>query len=249
MNTLISAYKYIPGLFCDVLLLFAIPFLCLYNIYTRYIFKLSLICDIYPENTKNTAVFLVHGSGFNSSEFILYRLILYLLNYRYVFSIDYDGIISNKPYSSITDYSYILQKNIIETSNKYNYTECILIGHSMGGLICSYYSEYINRYSKNFINISKIISIGTPWNGSKLISLFHKNEIRYLEINNYQNFITDLKLKIIFSKIQYINIYCKYDLFIINLCDLSSAKNYVYLFGGHYSILLFCIYDLIKILK
>lgn len=240
---------YVPGLFFDLILIPLIPFLLLYNIYTRCICKTLCITDYYPRNSKETIVFLIHGSGFNSSEFLLYRYLLYLLNYKYVCILDYDGIISNQKYSSISDYAIKLEECISTNCKKYNCKECILIGHSMGGLISSYYAENIYKYSNNNFKISKILTLGTPWNGSEWIKLLNKTETRYSEINDSNFFMDFLKSKIQYSNSQYYNFYGPYDFFIFRDSKLYNGQNYRYAAAGHYSILFFAIYDCIQILK
>lgn len=44
-----------------------------------------------------------------------------------------------------------------------NYDECVLVAHSMGGLVAS---SYLNRSANNRAKVNKFISIGTPYTGA-----------------------------------------------------------------------------------
>lgn len=119
-----------------------------------------------PDKIKKsiTPILLLHGSGFNESEWIIGRQFLKKEAYGSVFSMNYDGLVSNEYNSGIDDYARekVLQK-IQQIQEETGCSEVILIGHSMGAMIAGYVAEH---YVKD---VKRVISIGSPWQGSPTI--------------------------------------------------------------------------------
>ncbi len=131
-----------------------------------------------------TPILLIHGSGFNESEWIVGRQFLKKEEYGSVFSLNLDGLASNESEKGIEDYAYqkVLLK-IREIKEKTGQNEVILIGHSMGGMVAGHYAEHFAR-AENTI-VKHVISIATPWQGAPLLgSCLFKNtpEIRYQQM-------------------------------------------------------------------
>lgn len=84
-----------------------------------------------------------------------------------------------------------------------------LIGHSMGGLVCSYLSEYGNDVQA----INKVILLGSPLHGTKLAVLGYGTNARQMEPGS--KFLTELLTKIKSSKKSYYNVVSKLDNMVI----------------------------------
>lgn len=116
-------------------------------------------------------ILLLHGSGFNESEWILGRQFLKKENYGSVFSLNYDGLASNDPNMGIDDYAAgKVRDKILEIQQLTRQDQIILIGHSMGGKIGAYWAEYLAEQTG--IQANHIITIGTPADGSPLLDRF-----------------------------------------------------------------------------
>ncbi|KTC85261.1 alpha/beta hydrolase [Legionella cincinnatiensis] len=140
-----------------------------------------------------TAVYFIHGTADQSSAFQLVadRLIraglpneistLNLLS----FDQRYQG-------KSIVFFAEQLREKIKANQHK----RVILIAHSRGGLVASYFAEFLAQQAG--IEVPLIMTVGTPFNGSYLaikpLSWF-SDSIREMEIDS--NFLIQLKKKII----------------------------------------------------
>ncbi len=117
-------------------------------------------------------ILLLHGSGFNESQWIWGRFFLRNKNYGSIFSVSYDdGLISNDPQKGIDDCAMgKVRDKILQIQKITEQSEIILIGHSMGGLVASYYAEY--GAPKDNCHVRHVISIGSPWQGTPVIERF-----------------------------------------------------------------------------
>lgn len=113
-------------------------------------------------------ILLLHGSGFNESEWIFGRQFLRKKEYGSVFSLNLDGKISNDPNKGIEDYAQ--EKVRDEVKRIRDLTGCdkvILMGHSMGGMIAGYYAEHFSK--DDGIKAEHVISLASPWHGAPLV--------------------------------------------------------------------------------
>ncbi len=128
-----------------------------------------------PEDIKHgkIPILLLHGSGFNETEWIVGRQFLKKEQYGSVFSLNYDGLVSNDPGRGIEDYARdkirAEVKKIKETTGS---AKVILVGHSMGGMIAGYYAEHFSEADQ--VTIEHVISIATPWQGSPTVDCLWK---------------------------------------------------------------------------
>ncbi|ARB93237.1 alpha/beta hydrolase [Legionella longbeachae] len=145
------------------------------------------------DQNSETAVYFIHGTADQSSAFQLVadRLIqaglpnaistLNLLS----FDRRYQG-------KSIEFFAEQLREKIRANQHK----RVMLIAHSRGGLVASYFGEFLAKQAG--IEVPLIITVGTPFNGSYLaikpLSWF-SDSIREMEIDS--DFLTQLKKKII----------------------------------------------------
>jgi pimeloyl-ACP methyl ester carboxylesterase len=132
-------------------------------------------------------ILLIHGSGFNESCWLLGRLFLRKKNYGSVFSLNYDGLVTNDPLKGIDDYAEgKLSEKIIVIKKMTQQDEIILIGHSMGGLISSYYAQY--QAVKDQVEVKHLISIASPWKGVPILkwlpNFLRAKRYDHMKINN-----------------------------------------------------------------
>jgi hypothetical protein len=112
-------------------------------------------------NSQNIKVICcVHGTADKPSAF--HELIKNISadmpsNIKSVYCFSYRGRKRNIAYFS---------KKLISKIKKFEYHNVIFIGHSRGGLICTYLAE--NLAPKQNIRICGVVTIGTPFKGSKL---------------------------------------------------------------------------------
>ncbi len=128
-----------------------------------------------PEDVKQrtTPILLLHGSGFNQSEWVVGRQFLKNQEYGSVFSLNYDGLASNDPTKGVEDYAQDkISKEIKRIKELTGSDRIILMGHSMGGLIAGYYAENLAKADE--VNVEHVISIATPWQGTPSIDCFWK---------------------------------------------------------------------------
>lgn len=98
----------------------------------------------------------------------------------------------------IEDFAQQLRNKIIAQGHK----KIILMGHSRGGLIASYYSENLAQLDN--INVLSVITIGTPFSGSEYATAplsWISSSIKQMQKNNI--FLKELSQKIRVSKNKY----------------------------------------------
>lgn len=118
-------------------------------------------------------ILLIHGNGFNETEWLLGRQYLKKEQYGSVFSLNYDGLVTNDSKMGIDDYAKgKIRDKIEEIKRLTGHNEVILIGHSMGGMIASQYAE--KHASRDGTIVNHVMSIATPWKGSPLLNVCPK---------------------------------------------------------------------------
>ncbi len=181
--------------------------------------------DPKPENIKkdHPPILLIHGNGFNESQWIFGRRFLKGEKYGSVFSLNLDGLVSNKSENGMEEYAEKVSKKIQEIKGLTGRNDIILIGHSMGGLVAATYTEEMAENKET--DVKKVISISTPFECPPLLatltsiterlfpSLF-KNPKRYKEMRNDEEFLTGLKEKILKNSDKYYSIYSKSDMMV-----------------------------------
>ena len=68
------------------------------------------------------------------------------------------------PFSNIEKFARRLKRKIDRMQKKFALDEIVLIGHSMGGLVASYYALNLNDQGL----VKQVISLGTPFKGTKV---------------------------------------------------------------------------------
>lgn len=105
-----------------------------------------------------TPILFIHGYLYRSGcwAYIFYHL--KKAGYQHIYSINLGS-----PFNSIDSYTQKVKKQIEEIGSK----EIILIGHSMGGLIATYYDHHYAKPGE----IKLIITLGSPMEGTRVASL------------------------------------------------------------------------------
>jgi pimeloyl-ACP methyl ester carboxylesterase len=119
-------------------------------------------CD--PNDPQQTPILLIHGFLGRSHNWIYHRARLRRAGYTNAFTVNLGS-----PFRSIEEYAATVAAKVAQIRRRTNRNDVILIGHSMGGLVAQQY-----RYSLSddeAVNISKIITIGTPCLGTKVARL------------------------------------------------------------------------------
>ncbi len=120
-------------------------------------------------------VLLLHGSGFNQTEYVGLRS--FLEKERLcgsIYSVDYAGLVTNEMEDGWEEY---VERKIVpqvqkiqeETGRK----DLIIVGHSMGGLVGATFAE-LGAAERIQSNVLRVITIQTPWHGVPLLKFWRK---------------------------------------------------------------------------
>lgn len=109
------------------------------------------------------------------------------------------------PFESITQYSELLKHKIEAIQRETQHPKIILIGHSMGGLVCSYYNEYMAKDNE----VSMVIAIGSPYQGTRLSALGYGQNVK--EMAPHSDFLKSLSERMQHTKTPYYFIASKID--------------------------------------
>lgn len=155
--------------------------------------------DFNPKQTQvrkdKTPILLLHGSGFCQAQWAVTRLFLKGKDFGSVFSCSYaEGLISNDRESSISKYSAEkVREQIQKIKTMTGQNKIILIGHSMGTLVGE---DYAQQYAQqDGIEVTNVLSISTPWQGSPTIDLFRLKARRYQEMSVSSGDIKSLQFR------------------------------------------------------
>lgn len=147
-------------------------------------------------------ILLLHGSGFNETEWVVGRL--FLKKYGSVFSMNYDdALVLHDSSKGPDDYAQGSVRNkILEIKCQTGQNQVIVIGHSMGGLIAADYAE--NYAQDDKMIIPKIITIGAPWQGAPLAALLSRtclSKKRLVQMSPESDYLKNLTAKVLESEI------------------------------------------------
>ncbi len=141
------------------------------------------------------------------------------------------------PFASISQLAEVLQTKIELIKTETGANSVILIGHSMGGLVCGYYSEYLQK-SKD---IAKIITIGSPFKGTLTAALGFGQNAK--EMSPHSHFLKELTESMQKSTIPYYSVLSKMDNMVVPwksglLHDDISKNDFVLENQGHLGLLI-----------
>jgi pimeloyl-ACP methyl ester carboxylesterase len=118
----------------------------------------------FPSYTEITdrPVLLVHGYLHNGAAWLYHRKALQKAGFRSIYTLNLGS-----PLHSIEEYSEVVRKKVMQIESETGRSDLILIGHSMGGLVCSYYATQIAAEG----TVTHLITLGSPLDGTRTASL------------------------------------------------------------------------------
>lgn len=156
-------------------------------------------------NNTGIPVILVHGYLQNQTDWIWFK--------RHLQGVPHVGPIYSfnlcSPFDSIAKYAEKLKQEIADIKAETKQDKIILIGHSMGGLVCSYYSEFLAKPGE----IVKVITLGSPFQGTRLAALGYGENVQEMSPNS--SFLQDLTSRIEQSAIAYHHVASQIDNMIV----------------------------------
>ncbi len=189
---------------------------------------LSFFLKSFNTKVKKTPILLVHGYVNFSSVWLFHILRLKRKGYGPLFLINLGF-----PFSSIEVYAEKVKKKITEIQKVTKKNEIILIGHSMGGLVLSYFAEKYPTHA----DVKAIITLGSPLKGTKVAKIGIGKCCRQMEYKS--KFIQTAKEGYP-DKIMY-HIVTKKDQLIIpytsGIVNEEKSRNYIIDDLGHASLL------------
>ncbi len=149
------------------------------------------------KNTGKTVLFMVHGSGANEHQFIIAK---YLLGNILIETINLKGNCNMQEYAEQVN----LHIKILKIKS------VILLGVSMGGLVCSYYTHFINHD----VNIKGCITICTPFLGApalEYLEYFTRLSHRQIQMKSESVFLNQLNKELLKTQYPYLTFGSKVD--------------------------------------
>lgn len=150
--------------------------------------------------TSSKAILLIHGYRRNQSDWLWFIKQLSEITYP-IYTVNLNPKLA--PIQQITETS--ISSKIKEIKSQTNCQEIILIGHSMGGLVASYYSEFLDQDNL----VTNVMTIATPFSGTK-ISVLAPGENGKQMLPD-ANFAQELRSKIAKSSKKYYQIASQFD--------------------------------------
>ena len=147
-------------------------------------------------NPDQNPILLVHGYLHNSSAWTYHRYRLNKAGFDNVFTINL-----GHPLHSIEDYAERVQTKMSEIQALTGKSTVTLVGHSMGGLVSSYYATQLAP--KQGIKVSEVVTLGSPLNGSKLSILGFGECTR--QMSRESGFVKDLQQKMKASDVRFVH--------------------------------------------
>lgn len=173
--------------------------------FVRFILAPLKFLSSVPATNNGTPILLVHGYLQNQNDWLWFKHCLKNIpNVGPIYSINLQA-----PFGSIAKYAEQLKQEIADIQAETQQNQIILIGHSMGGLVCSYYSEFIAKPDE----VLKVITLGSPFQGTRLAALGYGENVK--EMSPHSSFLQDLTQRIQQSNIAYHHIASQMDNIII----------------------------------
>lgn len=142
------------------------------------------------------------------------------------------------PIASISELAEQLKDKINDIQIETGSSQVILIGHSMGGIVSSYYCEYLAKAKE----VAMVITLGSPFKGTRIAALGAGQSAKEMFPNSL--FLTELSSLIQQSSIPYYSIASKIDNIIVPwqsalLSDESATRTQLILEDyGHLRLLI-----------
>lgn len=131
-----------------------------------YVIPIAILLFFYDLTKRNPKqcvpgqipIFLIHGYLYRSGGWAYIYYHLRKRGYQNIYTINLGS-----PFQSIEDYAQAVKKKIDDIGAP----EIILIGHSMGGVIATYYDRHLAKPG----SVKQIITLGSPLEGTRLTFL------------------------------------------------------------------------------
>jgi triacylglycerol esterase/lipase EstA (alpha/beta hydrolase family) len=157
-----------------------------------------------PQVDSQTPILLVHGYRQNQMDWLWFRYQLKNQDVGPVYSLNlYPATVS------ITELAQLVKNKVQDIQEETGQSKIILIGHSMGGLVSSYYAEFLAEPGQ----VLSIITLGSPFQGTKLAALGCGQNVR--EMAPHSSFLKEITERIQRSTIQYRYVASKIDNLIV----------------------------------
>lgn len=152
-------------------------------------------------NAIPTPILLVHGYLNHQCDWLwfLKRLQTYS-NIGPIFTINL-----NPPFASISQLAICVKEKVNEIRQLTGASQIILVGHSMGGLVSSYFTEYLASPHE----VAKVMTLASPFQGTKMAALGYGKNV--IEMRPQSPFLAELNLRIQQSEVPYYAIASKID--------------------------------------
>lgn len=208
---------------------FCLEFWYVSSKYCLYPYKFFNLTENLSKNS--TAILLIHGYVRNQSDWLWFIQNLAPTGFP-IYTVNLAPSLGS--IQEITNHS--LPSKIQQIKQETDCQQIILIGHSMGGLVASYYSEYLDEADM----IKNVITIATPYHGTKLsMAATGANGKQMLPGSK---FCTELRAKIASSARHYFQVASRFDNIVFpwqsELLETSSIERQLVLpFTSHLGLL------------
>jgi triacylglycerol lipase len=184
-------------------------------------------------------ILMLHGKSYNQTEWLMGRHFLSKFDdIGSIFSVDYDGLCSNDDSKTIEDYARtVISDKILEICEKTQTDKVILIGHSLGGLIASFYAENISETDN--IEVVRVITISTPWKEPPMLKYVNRLHRQVLNEQMMEVNLQTMRIKATRNIDRYRSFGSFDDVLVSNEnATLSSNVHTSYNWYGHHTIVL-----------
>lgn len=172
---------------------FFIEWFCNFSRFFLSAFQLFSRKKAITHNPEGIPILLVHGYLQNQTDWLWFKNRLQKNpDIGPIYSFNLYG-----PFDSIAKYAEKLKSEIADIKAETGQDKIILIGHSMGGLVSSYYSEFLAKPGE----IAKVITLGSPFQGTRLAALGYGENVK--EMSPASSFLQHLTSRIQHSSIDY----------------------------------------------
>lgn len=130
--------------------------------FTFFFAPLSLMKDKWTGATNDKPILLIHGYCNYSSVWIYHIMRFLSADLGPIYTVDL-----GYPFDSIENYAEKVKQKVEKIQKETGVKTVNLVGHSMGGLVASFYA--LNLQSEP--SVEKIITLGTPFKGTKMAKL------------------------------------------------------------------------------
>jgi len=190
------------------------------------LFSLILASALYPtalfrENTiinsdpPNQPILLVHGYLHNKSAWIYLKTRLEKAGYAPIYTIN-----MFPPYKSIENFAEQVKEKAKKIEKETGGKNLILIGHSMGGVVSSYYAEYLATKD----GVTQVITLGSPLHGTLSAYFGLGTCAKQMRLNS--SFVKELAERILKNtKVEYCHIASETDNFMYPKVSPLMGKN------------------------